>query len=62
MRVAIRDVRQRAAVDHVAAYIDGTNPQSRRVATKLGFVVRGPGVGRFGEPMTVYALRVQRDD
>jgi len=30
------------------------------LAAKLGFAVRGPGRGRFGEPMTVYALR--RDD
>jgi RimJ/RimL family protein N-acetyltransferase len=62
MRVAIRDVWQRAGVDRVAAYIDGTNPPSQRVAAKLGFVVRGPGVGRFGEPMTVYELRAQRGD
>jgi RimJ/RimL family protein N-acetyltransferase len=57
MRAAINDVWERAQVDHVTAYIDGTNPPSRRVAAKLGFVVRGPGSGRFGEPMTVYELR-----
>jgi RimJ/RimL family protein N-acetyltransferase len=57
MRAAIDDVWERARVDHVKAYIDGTNPTSERVAAKLGFVVRGPGTGRFGEPMTVYELR-----
>jgi RimJ/RimL family protein N-acetyltransferase len=56
MRAAIDDVWERAPVDHVAAYIDGTNPSSERVAAKLGFVVRGPGTGRFGEPMTAYEL------
>jgi RimJ/RimL family protein N-acetyltransferase len=57
MRAAIDDVWERARVDHVKAYIDGTNPPSERVAAKLGFVVRGPGTGRFGEAMTVYELR-----
>ena len=57
MRAAIDDVWERAGVDHVKAYIDGTNPPSERVATKLGFVARGPGTGRFGEAMIVYELR-----
>jgi RimJ/RimL family protein N-acetyltransferase len=54
MSAAIGDVWERAGIDHVTAYIGGTNPPSERVAAKLGFVVRGPGTGRFGEPMTVY--------
>jgi hypothetical protein len=37
--------------------IEGTNPPSERVAAKLGFVVRGPGTGRFGEPITASELR-----
>ena len=57
MRAAIGDLWDRARVDHVKAYIDGTNPSSERVAAKLGFAVRGPGTGRFGEPMIVYELR-----
>ena len=57
MRAAIDDVWGRARVAHVKAYIDGVNPASEQVAAKLGFVDRGPGVGRFGEPMTVYELR-----
>jgi RimJ/RimL family protein N-acetyltransferase len=57
MQAAIDDVWERAQIDHVTAYIDGTNPPSQSVAAKLGFVVRGPGSGRFGEPMIVYELR-----
>jgi RimJ/RimL family protein N-acetyltransferase len=57
MSAAIDDVWDRAGIDHVKAYIDGTNPPSERVAAKLGFVARGSGTGRFGEPMTVYELR-----
>jgi len=56
MRAAIDDLWDRAEVDHVTAYVGGPNPPSRRVALKLGFVVRGLGTGRFGEPMTVYEL------
>jgi RimJ/RimL family protein N-acetyltransferase len=56
MSAAIDDVWERAEVDHVKAYIDGTNPPSERVAAKLGFIARGPGTGRFGERMTVYEL------
>ena len=57
MRAAIDDLWRRARVDGIAAYIAGENGPSRRVAEKLGFVVRGEGRGRFGEPMTVYELR-----
>jgi RimJ/RimL family protein N-acetyltransferase len=57
MVAAIADVWERAGVDSVAAYIAGENEASRRLAASLGFVVRGPGRGRFGEPMTVYELR-----
>ena len=42
----------------MTAYIEeGENEPSRRLAAKLGFIVRGPGRGRSGEPMTVYELR-----
>ena len=57
MRTALDDLWSRAGATHVTAYIDGENPSSVRVAAKLGFRVRGPGHGRFGEPMTVYELR-----
>ncbi len=57
MQAAIRDLWRRPGVDSIAAYIAGENEPSRRVAEKLGFVVRGEGRGRFGEPMTVYELR-----
>lgn len=57
MGAAIADVWDRAAgVDTLAAYIAGDNEPSRRLAASLGFTVRGPGRGRFGEPMTVYEL------
>lgn len=57
MSAAIADLWTRTSVDHVATYIDGENPASYRVAEKLGFVVRGPGRGRWGEAMTVLELR-----
>ncbi len=57
MRAAIGDVWDRAGIDNLAAYIAGENEPSRRLAASLGFTVRGPGRGRFGEPMTVYDLR-----
>jgi RimJ/RimL family protein N-acetyltransferase len=58
MRTAIADVWDRADVESLTAYIaDGENEPSRRLAASLGFTVRGPGRGRFGEPMTVYELR-----
>lgn len=57
MRAALGDLWSRGLADHVKAYIDGTNPPSERVAAKLGFAVRGPGIGRSGEPMIVYELR-----
>ena len=58
MRAAIADVWDRAGVESLTAYIaDGENEPSRRLAASLGFTERGPGRGRFGEPMTVYELR-----
>jgi RimJ/RimL family protein N-acetyltransferase len=61
MEAAIADLWSRIDVETITAYIeDGENEPSRRLAAKLGFAVRGPGRGRSGEPMTVYALR--RDD
>jgi len=61
MKAAIEDLWTRTDVETITAYIeDGENEPSRHLAAKLGFAVRGPGRGRFGEPMTVYALR--RDD
>jgi NAD+ kinase len=58
MRAAIGDLWGRAEADGITAYIEeGENEASRRVATKLGFAVRGQGRGRSGEPMTVYELR-----
>jgi RimJ/RimL family protein N-acetyltransferase len=58
MRAAIGDLWGRAEADVITAYIEeGANEASRRVAAKLGFVVRGQGRGRSGEPVTVYALR-----
>ncbi len=56
MAAAIADVWGRAGVASVTAYIGGENEPSVRLAASLGFVVRGPGRGRFGEPMTVYEL------
>ena len=58
MHAAIADVWDRAGIESLTAYIaDGENEPSRRLAAGLGFTVRGPGRGRFGEPMTVYELR-----
>jgi RimJ/RimL family protein N-acetyltransferase len=58
MRAAIGDLWDRAEADRITAYIeDGSNEASRRVATKLGFAVRGEGRGRSGKAMTVYELR-----
>jgi RimJ/RimL family protein N-acetyltransferase len=56
MSAAIADLWARTSYDAIAAYIDGANPTSHRVAAKLGFAVRGPGRGRSGETMTVYEL------
>ena len=61
MEAAIDDLWSRTDARTNTAYIeDGRNEPSRRVAAKLGFAVRGPGRGRSGEAMTVYALC--RDD
>lgn len=58
MLAAIDDLWRRTDVESITAYIeDGENAPSRRLAAKLGFAVRGPGRGRWGEPMTVYELR-----
>lgn len=57
MRAAIDDLWSRAGVESITAYIEGENAPSRRLAGKLGFLARGPGRGRSGEPMTVYELR-----
>ena len=56
MSAALDDLWARTDTECVAAYIDPENAASHRVAAKLGFVVRGPGRGRSGEPMTVYEL------
>jgi len=57
MLAALDDLWARTDIESVAAYISGENEPSRRLATKLGFTVRGPGRGRSGEAMTVYELR-----
>jgi RimJ/RimL family protein N-acetyltransferase len=58
MDAAIDDLWSRTDAESITAYIEeGANEPSRRLAAKLGFAVRGPGRGRSGEPMTVYALR-----
>jgi RimJ/RimL family protein N-acetyltransferase len=57
MRTAIDDVWTRAGAAHLVAYIRPENAASQRVAEKLGFTVRGPGLTRSGDPMTVYELR-----
>jgi RimJ/RimL family protein N-acetyltransferase len=58
MQAAIGDLWDRTDAESVTAYIeDGDNAASRRLAVKLGFVARGQGRGRSGEPMTVYELR-----
>ncbi len=57
MHAALDDLWQRTDAGCVTAYIAPGNPPSERVAAKLGFAVRGPGLGRSGEPMTVYELR-----
>jgi RimJ/RimL family protein N-acetyltransferase len=58
MEAAIDDLFSHTDFETITAYIsDGENEPSRRVATKLGFSVRGRGRGRSGEPMTVYTLR-----
>lgn len=56
MAAAIDDLWRRTSVESVVAYISGENEPSRRLAARLGFVVRGQGRGRSGEPMTVYVL------
>lgn len=57
MQAAIGDLWDRTEAQAVTAYIEnGENEASRRVAAKLGFIVRGAGRGRSGEPMTVYVL------
>jgi RimJ/RimL family protein N-acetyltransferase len=57
MEAAIDDLWRRTGVESLAAYIAGENEPSRRLAARLGFVPRGEGRGRSGEPMTVYELR-----
>ena len=58
MEAAIDDLWGRTDVESITAYIEeGENEPSRRLAAKLGFIERGPGRGRSGEPMTVYELR-----
>jgi RimJ/RimL family protein N-acetyltransferase len=57
MHAAIDDLWDRTELDSIAAYIAGDNHPSHRLAAKLGFMQRGPGRGRSGEPMTVYQLR-----
>jgi RimJ/RimL family protein N-acetyltransferase len=57
MRVAVDDLWRRTRVERAVAYIAGENEPSHRLAARLGFAVRGPGRGRSGEPMTVYAVR-----
>jgi RimJ/RimL family protein N-acetyltransferase len=56
MSAAIADLWARTDAGRIAAYIDPDNVPSHRVAAKLGFVVRGPGRGRSGEPMVVVEL------
>jgi RimJ/RimL family protein N-acetyltransferase len=57
MRAALGDLWQRRDDEHVTAYIAVGNEPSHRLAARLGFVARGPGRGRFGEPMTIYVLQ-----
>lgn len=57
MRAAIDDAWARTGADHIVAYIRSGNAVSHRVAQKLGFTVRGPGLTTDGSPMTVYELR-----
>jgi RimJ/RimL family protein N-acetyltransferase len=57
MRAAIDDAWGRARASHVVAYIRPGNGASARVAEKLGFVRRGPGRARSGEPVDVYEKR-----
>ncbi len=57
MRAAIDDVWARAGATHLVAYIRPENAASHRVAEKLGFWVRGRGLTRSGDPMSVYELR-----
>jgi RimJ/RimL family protein N-acetyltransferase len=58
MEAAIEDLFSHTDFETISAYIsDDGNEPSRRVATKLGFTVRGRGRGRSAEPMTVYTLR-----
>jgi len=58
MHAAIGDLWDRTDAESTTAYIEeGDNAASRQLAAKLGFVVRGKGGGRSGEPMTVYELR-----
>ena len=61
MEAAIDDLWGRTDVEIITAYIEeGANEPSRRLAANLGFAARGLGLGRSGEPMTVYEVR--RDD
>ena len=57
MRAAIDDAWTRTGAPYLVAYIRPENVVSQRVAEKLGFAVRGPGLTRDGSPMTVYELR-----
>jgi RimJ/RimL family protein N-acetyltransferase len=57
MRAALSDLWPRTGATHVVAYIRPENAASQRVAAKLGFALRGPGLTRSGDPMSVYELR-----
>ncbi|MDX6475781.1 MAG: hypothetical protein QOH95_1292 [Gaiellaceae bacterium] len=57
MRAAIDDAWTRAGADHLVAYIRPENVISLRVAEKLGFSLRGPGLARSGDPVGVYEVR-----
>jgi RimJ/RimL family protein N-acetyltransferase len=55
-RAVLADLRDRAGVDHVAAYIRPENEPSLRVAAKLGLRRRGDGRSRDGSPVGIYEL------
>lgn len=56
MGAALGDLWSRTDAESVTAYIEGDNEPSRRLASRLGFTIRGQGRGRGGAPMTVYEL------
>jgi RimJ/RimL family protein N-acetyltransferase len=57
MQAAIDDAWERTGADHLVAYIRPENAPSLRVATKLGFALRGPGRATSGDPVEVYEVR-----